>query len=74
MVCVPDQRYLQELSELRKKGFSNIFYLDDMLLVSKSFDQCKLNIEATIAALLTNAGFTINQAKSVLNPSHKYFF
>ena len=56
-------------SELRKKGFLNVFYLDDSLLISNTYQECSENVRVSMS-LLTSAGFEINQEKSVLTPSN----
>ena len=61
------------VSELRKSGFDNVFYLDDSLLIAPSAELCKSNISATID-ILTKAGFDINHDKSVLTPTHRIQF
>ena len=59
--------------ELRKTGFKASFILDDSLLLSNSYQGCRRNSEATIA-MLCNADFDINYAKSALLPSHRVQF
>jgi len=59
--------------ELRKHGFHNIFYLDDSLLISHTYAECKSNVDATID-LLQKAGFDINYEKSVIAPTHRLQF
>jgi hypothetical protein len=54
---------------LRKKGYSNIPYIDDSLLKAKTYHSCEQNVLETIN-IMDNLGFTINPEKSVFKPSH----
>ncbi|CAG2208359.1 unnamed protein product [Mytilus edulis] len=55
-------------SKLRSKGHCNTPYIDDSLLVSKTFSGCQSNIIDTVQ-LLDHLGFTIHPDKSVLQPT-----
>lgn len=61
------------VKQLRKKGFSSVIYLDDMLLIASSRRACEDNIKASIE-LLEYLGFVINYKKSSLKPSHRLEF
>ena len=56
------------ISCLRKRGIRSIIYLDDILLLGDSYEQCKLWSEETCSEL-KRLGFLINAKKSQLNPS-----
>lgn len=47
---------------LRRQGFRSVFYLDDILLIGKSYEECAENFRAT-AAILEELGFIINHKK-----------
>ena len=49
-------------------GYTNVPYIDDSLLISKSVDSCLENVESTVS-LFEDLGFTINLKKSVFKPS-----
>lgn len=53
---------------LRRQGFLSVIYLDDLLVVGRSFEDCQRNVHAT-CSLLTRLGFTLNKEKCQLNPS-----
>ncbi|VDI09336.1 Hypothetical predicted protein [Mytilus galloprovincialis] len=55
-------------SKLRSKGHCNTPYIDDSLLVSKTFSGCQSNIIDTVQ-LLDDLGFTIHPDKFVLQPT-----
>lgn len=52
---------------LRAKGFLSVIYLDDLLLVGKTKEECYRNVNETIN-LLNTLGFVINYEKSTLKP------
>lgn len=58
------------LSHLRQRGYWSVLYLDDFLLLGRSYQECRNNITATIN-ILQSLGFVINFEKSRLVPSHK---
>ena len=60
-------------SSLRSKGFISVYYLDDSWLAGSTREECLENINAT-RTLLTEAGFVINEEKSVLTPSQHIQF
>jgi len=60
-------------SFLRSRGFTSVYYLDDSLIIGRSEDECLTNIRETVS-LLKELGFTVNEVKSVLNPSHDIEF
>ena len=60
-------------SHLRKIGHTNIAYIDDSLLISKSYTECEVNIHDTVQ-LLDHLGFTIHPVKSVLKPTQTITF
>ena len=53
---------------LREKGQLSVIYLDDILVLGNSFDDCYQNLKTTID-LLKSLGFLINYEKSDLKPS-----
>lgn len=55
-------------SQLRKWGHLNVAYIDDSLLISRSYLEAKINTTDTVK-LLYDLGFTINPTKSVLEPT-----
>ena len=48
---------------LRAMGIRIIFYLDDILVIGSSEEQCRVNVEMTLKVLV-EAGFVINHKKS----------
>ena len=54
-------------SYLRTIGYLSVIYLDDTLLISKSFKKCSENMKIT-KGLLEKLGFIINFDKSKLTP------
>ncbi|CAG2191971.1 unnamed protein product [Mytilus edulis] len=60
-------------SKLRSKGHCNTPYIDDSLLVSKTYAECQKNITDTVK-LLDYLGFTIHPDKSVLQPTQVIVF
>ncbi|CAG2213825.1 unnamed protein product [Mytilus edulis] len=60
-------------SKLRSKGHCNTPYIDDSLLVSKTYAECQKNITDTVK-LLDYLGFTIHPDKSVLQPTQIIVF
>ena len=59
--------------KLRSEGYLSVFYLDDSLQIGSSYEDCQQNILAT-AKLLSNAGFIINEDKSVAKPTQRILF
>ena len=53
---------------LRKKGHSNVAYIDDSLLQSESYDQCTINISDTMC-LMDSVGLTVHPEKSIIVPT-----
>lgn len=60
-------------STLRKKGHTNLAYLDDSLLVSDSNIDCTHNVSDTVA-LVDSLGLTLHPDKSVLVPTQEITF
>lgn len=58
---------------LRQQGCQLIIYLDDILILGKDFSSCSRYIDITLKTL-SLLGFTINQKKSILNPTQKIDF
>ena len=56
-------------SFLRSKGLISIIYLDNFLLMGRTFNACLENIQISVL-LLQSLGFLINYEKSNLNPSN----
>ena len=53
---------------LRNRGVFCVFYIDDIIIVGSSFEQCQKNIELVVSTL-QRCGFIINFAKSQLIPA-----
>ena len=60
-------------SRLRKRGHTNVSYIDNSLLNSNSYSECSVNISETIS-LLDSLGFTIHSTKSVIQPTQIIIF
>ena len=58
---------------LRRKGYLSIVYLDDTLLLGRSFLECQNNVYETVK-LLSELGFVIHPGKSVLISSQRIEF
>lgn len=58
---------------LRQLGHSNSGFIDDSLLVSDTFNECKENIYDTVH-LMIKLGFIIHKTKSVLVPTQDIVF
>ena len=50
------------LNYLRSQGFMSVIFLDDIFLISKTFESCVKNITET-CSLLSMLGFTLTQKK-----------
>ena len=55
---------------LRERGYTNTFYIDDSLLIEKTFERCVENVCSTIEVSRA-AGFTVHPEKSVFFPSQE---
>ena len=60
-------------SDLRKLGFANVPYIDDVYLQGDSQVDCWKNVEATVNKL-QNLGFILNFEKSVFTPRQEIVF
>lgn len=60
-------------SHLRSQGLMSVTYIDDILLIGKSENECKMNIALTTETL-EKAGFYINKEKSNLVPTKQLRF
>lgn len=58
------------LAFLRNKNFLSNLYLDDFLLIGKTFQDCVVNVFET-TTILEKLGFIINKKKSQLTPKQK---
>ena len=58
------------LASLRLLGYTNAIYIDDAYLQGDSVEDCIENVEAT-EVCFTSLGFTINDKKSVREPSQQ---
>lgn len=58
---------------LRKRGFLSVVYLDDMLIIGKSYEDCARNVNVT-RALLQELAFIINSEKSFIVPTQRCKF
>ena len=52
---------------LRGKGVYCVFYIDDVIIIGRSYDHCQRNV-ALVIDTLTKCGFLINYKKSLLTP------
>ena len=60
-------------SQMREEGFCVIGYIDDSLIMARSYDECE-QATARLLQLLNQLGFTINQEKSVFKPTQQITF
>ena len=58
---------------LRAKGIRIIFYLDDILVIASSLQECQLHLKLVMDTL-QGAGFIINWKKSSLIPAQRFLF
>jgi ribonuclease HI len=58
---------------LRKKGNASVCFLDDTLLVGRTFNHCEKNVEETVA-LFRYLGLIVNESKSVFIPVQQIKF
>ena len=58
---------------LRAKGIRVIFYLDDVLVIASSKEECLMFL-AIVLKTFQNAGFIINWKKSSLLPAQRFLF
>ncbi|CAG2237073.1 unnamed protein product [Mytilus edulis] len=61
------------LSSLRKEGYVNCAYIDDILLVGDTYEECLNNVQETMK-LFDSLGFTIHKEKSVFVPAQNIEF
>lgn len=52
---------------LRSNGLLSVDYLDDILLIGETYDECRKNVEVT-RALLESLGFILNKKKCQFTP------
>ena len=57
-------------AQLQAKGIRCVFYLDDILIMASSMEECSRNLQFT-ATTLQNLGFIINQQKSQFLPTQQ---
>lgn len=55
------------ISFLRRQNFKSVIYLDDILCIGDTFDECRNNVLETLR-LLQSLGFVVNFEKSNLQP------
>lgn len=55
------------VSHLRYQGYKSVIYLDDILCIGNSYDECQKNTTETLS-LLSCLGFVVNYEKSCLQP------
>ena len=60
-------------AKLRSEGHLSVVYVDDTYLQGDSFNECKMNVQATIK-LLQELVFTIHPEKSILKPTQSITF
>ena len=58
---------------LKLKGIRLIIYLDDILVLSTSYEQCQIDAQIVVDTLVS-LGFMIKAKKSVTTPSQKFFY
>ena len=58
---------------LRSRGIRTIFYLDDILVLGRSHQECLHFVQLALSTL-QQAGFLINWKKSCLTPSQRFLF
>lgn len=58
------------IMQLRLQGILTVIYLDDILVIGRTFDECRKNINTSIQ-LLQSLGFIINFEKSQIIPSYE---
>ena len=58
---------------LRSRGIRSIFYLDDILIVGSTKEECQANLQLALT-LLQDVGFLVNHKKSHLVPSQDFIF
>ena len=58
---------------LRKRSLRSVFYLDDMLIIGKSYEECAKNVEET-RKLVQELGFIVNEQKSQIIPTQRCRF
>lgn len=61
------------VAHLRYRGYSSVIYLDDMLCIGRTYDECLSNVKETVN-LMQCLGFIINFEKSNLQPSQQIKF
>lgn len=55
------------VQHLRLKGLISAIYLDDILYIAPTFEECQINALETVR-LLSSLGFVVNREKSCLTP------
>ena len=60
-------------STLRKCGHINVPYIDDSLLIGRTYQDCENNVKDTIS-LVDSLGFTVHPVKSVFIPTQEITF
>ena len=58
---------------LHTRGIRSIWYLDDILIVGRTKEECAANVEVALQ-LLRRVGFIVNLAKSTLTPAVEFRF
>ncbi|KAI8490473.1 hypothetical protein Bbelb_317410 [Branchiostoma belcheri] len=61
------------LAVIRSRGIRIVIYLDDILVLGRTFAQCKENVDFVVS-LLQSLGFLINREKSQLVPVQEIVF
>ena len=67
MVTKPLQAFLY------RRGIWAIFYLDDILILGSSREECLAHL-MTVLSLLSRVGFIVNHTKSCLVPAQQFRF
>lgn len=67
------QRLKLVKGHLRSQGFLSVDYIDDILLIGKTYEECYTYVQET-KALLELLGFLLNERKCILIPSQQCRF
>ena len=77
LVCTPQifTKLMKPVyANLHSASFISVVYIDELLLISDTAEQCSKNFTETLNLGLSELGFTINHEKSVLIPAHSIKF
>ena len=57
----------------RAQGIVIIIYIDDILIIAQTYEECKRNVDRVVR-MLNELGFVINLPKSCLEPDVKFLY